>query len=88
MKILIRGTQNKLDEVERDLIATSGLEHFMREIGQVYEAIIDHKDGKCVQSKILYLLPQFAADHLISGFPLEIMDGDACHENFCTFKIM
>ncbi|CAL4126165.1 unnamed protein product, partial [Meganyctiphanes norvegica] len=76
---LIRGTQNQLDEVERNLIATSfGLEHFMREVGQVYEAIVENKND-VTDENIFYLLPQFAADLLISGFPLEIMDGDASH---------
>ena len=77
--ILIKGTQNQLDEVEKELIATSfGLEHFMREIGQVYETIVERK-GPLDNFNQYHLLPKFAADLLISGFPLEIMDGDACH---------
>ncbi|XP_065278448.1 interferon-induced very large GTPase 1-like [Emys orbicularis] len=69
----------KLDE----LIAASslGLEHFMRELGQFYEA--EHsvcKDGETAQSQRRFNhLPGIAADLMLSGFALEIIDGDASH---------
>ncbi|CAL4062326.1 unnamed protein product [Meganyctiphanes norvegica] len=72
--------QKELDEQEKKLIATSfGMEHFMREVGQIYETIIDNKIDKSGKFKDLYLLPLFAARLLISGYPLEIMDGDVAH---------
>ncbi|CAL4213335.1 unnamed protein product, partial [Meganyctiphanes norvegica] len=57
--------------------ASFGLEHFMREIGQVYEACVYHKKTKHFEN-LINNLPMCAADLLIAGFPLEIMDGDAC----------
>ncbi|CAL4245884.1 unnamed protein product, partial [Meganyctiphanes norvegica] len=76
----INETENKLEKVERDIMASSlGLEHFMRELGQVYEAVAAFKDNSSYTFKKFELLPQVAADLLLSGFPLEIMDGDAAH---------
>ncbi|XP_034624739.1 interferon-induced very large GTPase 1-like [Trachemys scripta elegans] len=69
----------KLDE----LIAASslGVEHFMRELGQFYEA--EHsvcKDSEITQSQRRFThLPGIAADLMLSGFALEIIDGDASH---------
>ncbi|CAL4098694.1 unnamed protein product, partial [Meganyctiphanes norvegica] len=57
--------------------ASFGLEHFMREIGQVYEACVHHNETKHFEN-IMNNLSMSAADLLIAGFPLEIMDGDAC----------
>ncbi|CAL4111435.1 unnamed protein product, partial [Meganyctiphanes norvegica] len=69
----------QLNETERELDSASlGLEHFIREIGQVYETIVDCKDNASYE-KLMKDLPRFAADLLIGGFPLEIMDGDARH---------
>ncbi|XP_073491678.1 up-regulator of cell proliferation-like [Aquarana catesbeiana] len=56
-----------------------GVEHFLREMGQFYEAecsivkhtVIDQNKKKCVD------LPRIAADLLLDGFPLELIDGDA-----------
>ncbi|CAM5147974.1 unnamed protein product [Natator depressus] len=69
----------KLDE----LIAASslGVEHFMRELGQFYEA--EHsvcKDGEVAQSQRQFThLPGIAAELMLSGFALEIIDGDASY---------
>ncbi|XP_042561903.1 interferon-induced very large GTPase 1 isoform X2 [Clupea harengus] len=54
--------------------ATFGLEHILREMGQIYEADVSVSGGGD-QSK----LPAMAAELMISGYPLELMDGDAGH---------
>lgn len=52
--------------------ASFGLEHVLREVGQVYEAA-----NKSISSS--YRLPQVAAELLIEGYPLELLDGDSAH---------
>ena len=56
--------------------ASLGLEHLLREIGQIYEAT-------CWQSSPVdekYLnLPHTVARLFTNGYPLELMDGDAAH---------
>uniref|UniRef100_A0A803J5F5 Uncharacterized LOC100490671 n=1 Tax=Xenopus tropicalis TaxID=8364 RepID=A0A803J5F5_XENTR len=54
-----------------------GIEHFLRELGQFYEA--EHckfKEENGSERKFTKL-PAFAADLLLGGFPLELIDGDA-----------
>ncbi|XP_068102710.1 up-regulator of cell proliferation-like [Hyperolius riggenbachi] len=56
-----------------------GIEHFLRELGQFYEAEYS-TGGKKVNNKTIRQfsrLPGIAAKLLIEGFPLELMDGDA-----------
>ncbi|CAL4101843.1 unnamed protein product [Meganyctiphanes norvegica] len=68
----------KLTNLEKRIRNSSlGLEHFMREVGQVFEASVHHKKIKEFEN-LLNNLPICAANLLIAGFPLEIMDGDAC----------
>ncbi|XP_028670801.1 interferon-induced very large GTPase 1-like [Erpetoichthys calabaricus] len=50
-----------------------GLEHFVREIGQVYEAFV--VSGSKLNSD-LSRLPEMAAEMLLNGFPVEIIDGN------------
>ena len=69
-KILIK----KLKELEMNIIDLSfGLEHFLREVGQIYEALPESYHGDLLQ------LPKAAAELLIDGWPIEVMDGDAAH---------
>ncbi|KAF4097910.1 interferon-induced very large GTPase 1-like [Onychostoma macrolepis] len=70
----------ELERISKALqAATFGLEHIMREIGQIYEScksVNKNKEGlPCDFSS----LPSLAAEMMISGFPLELMDGDAAH---------
>ena len=55
--------------------ASFGLEHIIRELGQIYEA------SKSIASSIpgLSRLPEAAAELLIDGYPLELMVGNAAH---------
>uniref|UniRef100_A0A803K8D7 VLIG-type G domain-containing protein n=1 Tax=Xenopus tropicalis TaxID=8364 RepID=A0A803K8D7_XENTR len=56
-----------------------GVEHFLREMGQFYEAECSMVKTKQISptSRQLTVLPKIAADLLLDGFPLELMDGDA-----------
>ena len=57
--------------------ASLGVEHLFREMCQIYEAIISQEGGP--QSLTISRLPEVAAQLLIDGFPLELIDGDAAH---------
>ena len=66
-------------KVLRDKIVESscGLEHLLRELGQVYEAALASKEYG--DGDVLSRLPRAVAELLIDGHPLELMDGDAAH---------
>ena len=53
--------------------ASFGVEHLLREIGQMYEA------STFLRSQKYNDLPGIIADLVIDGHPLELMDGDAAH---------
>ena len=57
--------------------ASLGVEHLFREMCQIYEAVISQEGVP--QSLTISRLPEVAAQLLIDGFPLELMDGDATH---------
>ncbi|TFJ96599.1 aspartate ammonia-lyase [Platysternon megacephalum] len=66
-------------ELDKLISASSlGMEHFMRELGQFYEA--EHamvKEGKIAESQRQFVhLPGIAADLMLEGFPIELIDGD------------
>ncbi|XP_018085874.1 interferon-induced very large GTPase 1-like [Xenopus laevis] len=52
-----------------------GLEHILREVGQTYEALYEMQ----LKDDCFYELPKIAADIMISGYPIELMDGDASY---------
>ncbi|KAM4023998.1 up-regulator of cell proliferation-like [Anomaloglossus baeobatrachus] len=52
-----------------------GIEHFLRELGQFYEA--EYSTVKKLAARKFSRLPRFAADLLLDGFPMELIDGDA-----------
>ncbi len=71
--------QTELVELSKKLQdATFGLEHIMREIGQIYESCSSVKNKTDLQFDFSSL-PSLAVQMMISGFPLELMDGDAAH---------
>ncbi|XP_075940624.1 interferon-induced very large GTPase 1-like [Anarhichas minor] len=77
---LLKKKQTDLDEISTQLqSATFGLEHIFREMGQIYEAHASlekqPKRGQTDWSKY----PKLAAELMISGHPVELMDGDAGH---------
>ncbi len=67
--------QPELLELQNEIIESSlGLEHFLREIGQVYESV----QGSEMHKRYCNL-PKIAAELLIDGYPIELIDGDASH---------
>ena len=61
--------------------ASFGLEHFFREMGQIYEATMDMQlkgVSRDLQDEVSYF-PQVMADLMSEGYPVELMDGDAAH---------
>uniref|UniRef100_A0A672L5L5 VLIG-type G domain-containing protein n=1 Tax=Sinocyclocheilus grahami TaxID=75366 RepID=A0A672L5L5_SINGR len=69
-----------LSRISEDLQAAAfGLEHIMREIGQIYESCSSSEKKNKKDLKDFSSLPSLAAEMMISGFPLELMDGDAAH---------
>ncbi|KAK9978560.1 hypothetical protein ABG768_020305 [Culter alburnus] len=76
----LTAAQSELERISEDLKAAAfGLEHIMREIGQIYESCSSVKKNKKDLQVYFSSLPSLAADMMISGFPLELMDGDAAH---------
>ncbi|XP_058626442.1 interferon-induced very large GTPase 1-like [Onychostoma macrolepis] len=72
--------QTELEKISEELqAATFGLEHIMREIGQIYESCSSVKKNKKNLQFNFSSLSNLAAEMMISGFPLELMDGDAAH---------
>jgi len=70
----------ELDRISEELqAATFGLEHILREISQIYESCKSVNSNKEGLPCNFTFLPSLAADMMISGFPLELMDGDAAH---------
>nr|XP_055043542.1 interferon-induced very large GTPase 1-like [Misgurnus anguillicaudatus] len=66
--------QTELEEISEQINKTTfGLEHIVREVGQIYES------WSSVKKNNFSDLPSLAAEMMISGFPLELMDGDAAH---------
>ncbi|KAF4109492.1 hypothetical protein G5714_010565 [Onychostoma macrolepis] len=72
--------QADLERISEELQAAAfGLEHIMREIGQIYESCSSVKKNKKDLKYNFSSLPSLASEMMISGFPLELMDGDAAH---------
>ena len=77
-----RDYRNQMDELNEKLIHTSfGLEHLLREVSQIYEAVVS-ESSEAHEMELgaqIFDLPAVAAELLIEGYPLELMDGDAAH---------
>ncbi|XP_030649197.1 interferon-induced very large GTPase 1-like [Chanos chanos] len=73
--------QAQLEIISSELnAATCGVEHIFREMGQIYEAWASVKNTKTDRNdKNISSLPDLAAELMISGHPMELMDGDAAH---------
>ncbi|XP_068260006.1 interferon-induced very large GTPase 1-like [Nyctibius grandis] len=66
----------KLDALSNEINDSSiGLEHILREVGQIYEALASMNS----KDKCFVKLPEIAADLMVSGYPVELMDGDASY---------
>ncbi|XP_073689373.1 interferon-induced very large GTPase 1-like [Garra rufa] len=76
----LKTEQTELQRISEELqAATFGLEHILREIGQIYESCSSVNKNKKDLQVHFSSLPSFAAEMMISGFPLELMDGDVAH---------
>ncbi|CDQ85993.1 unnamed protein product, partial [Oncorhynchus mykiss] len=53
-----------------------GTEHFLREVGQLYESSWYSDESGAIE-KHVQELPRICAQLMLDGFPLELMDGDA-----------
>ena len=51
-------------------------EHILREDGQIYEAL---EEASPMNDMLSLSLPHIAADLMISGVPIELMDGDVSY---------
>ena len=72
--------REELENLNHQLVhASFGLEHFLREIGQMYEATVNQNNAPQMLKEQVNRLPKAAAELLASGYPLELMDGDASH---------
>ena len=74
--------QANVKGAEKDLAnASFGLEHLLRELGQMYEAV--HATQTKISHEVMLdrikLLPKLVASLVLSGQPLELMDGDAAN---------
>ncbi|XP_069005656.1 interferon-induced very large GTPase 1-like isoform X2 [Embiotoca jacksoni] len=75
---LLDSKQNELEQISKELqSATFGLEHIFREMGQIYEAHKSQKKQTHNRQTDWSKYPELAADLMISGHPMELMDGDA-----------
>ncbi|XP_039545681.1 interferon-induced very large GTPase 1-like, partial [Pimephales promelas] len=76
----LKAEENEFERISEDLqYSAFGLEHIMREIGQIYESCSSVKKNKKDLQVHFSSFPSLAAEMMISGFPLELMDGDAAH---------
>uniref|UniRef100_A0A4W5L2Y0 VLIG-type G domain-containing protein n=1 Tax=Hucho hucho TaxID=62062 RepID=A0A4W5L2Y0_9TELE len=79
-KDLCQNSPEKKDDIkhlDKQLSDCSlGLEHFLRELGQLYEAACSLPENS-LQRKQMEHLPGLCAQMLLEGFPIELVDGDA-----------
>ncbi|GLD60461.1 interferon-induced very large GTPase 1-like isoform X1 [Lates japonicus] len=76
----LKHKQNELEEISTKLqSATFGLEHIFREMGQIYEAHKSLQKQTNSEQTDWSKYPELAAELMISGHPMELMDGDAGH---------
>ncbi|KAM3598114.1 uncharacterized protein V6R79_013648 [Siganus canaliculatus] len=76
----LKTKQKELEQISAALqSATFGVEHIFREMGQIYEAheALQKQPERVKTDWSKY--PELAADLMISGHPMELMDGDAGH---------
>nr|XP_004570736.2 up-regulator of cell proliferation [Maylandia zebra] len=74
-----KNSENKeeIKEIDKQISNSSlGIEHFFREMGQIYEASLSLPKTDPSRQQ-LHHLPKLCAELLLDGFPLELVDGDA-----------
>ncbi|KAG7330352.1 hypothetical protein KOW79_006574 [Hemibagrus wyckioides] len=69
--------KEEIAELDRQISNSAlGTEHFLREMGQLYEAAVSLPENLQSRQQMLHL-PKLCAELLLQGFPLELVDGDA-----------
>ncbi|XP_074526270.1 interferon-induced very large GTPase 1-like [Halichoeres trimaculatus] len=69
--------KEEIKEIDRELSNSSlGIEHFFREMGQIYEASVSLPETN-PSRQLLKHLPKLCAELLLDGLPVELVDGDA-----------
>ncbi|XP_040819873.1 interferon-induced very large GTPase 1-like [Ochotona curzoniae] len=73
----LKDWQSQIEAISSEIDkCTLGVEHLLREAGQIYEALEESSSKK---ELLLLSLPEIAADLMIAGVPIELMDGDASY---------
>ncbi|KAL7378508.1 hypothetical protein ABVT39_014876 [Epinephelus coioides] len=76
----LKSKQTELEQISTKLqSATFGLEHIFREMGQIYEAHASLQKQKTRGQTDWSKYPELVAELMISGHPMELMDGDAVY---------
>ncbi|XP_065801074.1 interferon-induced very large GTPase 1-like [Muntiacus reevesi] len=69
--------QHEIEAISREINdCTLRIEHILREVGQIYEAL---EEDSPMKDTLFLSLPHIAADLMISGVPIELMDGDVSY---------
>ncbi|KAJ8377294.1 hypothetical protein AAFF_G00261430 [Aldrovandia affinis] len=69
--------KERIAELDQQMSSCSlGVEHFLREMGQLYESACSLPEGHTSRRQ-MQRLPRLCAELLLEGFPLELVDGDA-----------
>ncbi|EGW00917.1 Interferon-induced very large GTPase 1 [Cricetulus griseus] len=69
--------QKQIEAISTEILnCTLGTEHLLREVGQIYEALEEISSSR---DSLFLCLPQIAADLMVAGVPIELMDGDASY---------
>ncbi|KAI4537600.1 hypothetical protein MG293_012463 [Ovis ammon polii] len=73
----LKDCQHEIEAISREIDdCTLGIEHILREAGQIYEAL---EEASPMKDTLFLSLPHIAADLMISGVPIELMDGDVSY---------
>ncbi|XP_074529884.1 up-regulator of cell proliferation-like [Halichoeres trimaculatus] len=69
--------KEEIKEIDQQLSNSSlGIEHFFREMGQIYEASVSLPETNRSRKQLKHL-PKLCAELLLDGLPVELVDGDA-----------
>ncbi|KAJ8371706.1 hypothetical protein AAFF_G00303150 [Aldrovandia affinis] len=69
--------KERIAELDQQMSSCSlGVEHFLREMGQLYESACSLPEGHTSRRQ-MQRLPKLCAELLLMGVPLELVDGDA-----------
>ncbi|XP_068444276.1 interferon-induced very large GTPase 1 [Clinocottus analis] len=69
--------KEEIKDIDKQLSNSSlGIEHFFREMGQIYEASLSLPETDQSRQQLQHL-PKLCAQLLLDGFPLELVDGEA-----------